>query len=234
MPAFRQEKSIVSNMRSVCLDLDRLGIDYELIVVVDGFVDKTFENAKKFAAGKKRVRVFGYKTNAGKGNAIKHGCSFVKKPLTAFVDSGLDLPISQIRLFLDYIESFKADVVIGSKRHPLSSLKYPLLRRFLSFCYSTFIKLLFNLDVSDTQVGFKLLRSSVVRKVMPLISVKRFAFDLEVLVVAKKLGYRIIEAPVVIDFGKIPSTVNLKAIASMFWETLTIFYRKNIMRHYDR
>ena len=229
-----QEKTIEKNLSVACRDFDSLGLDYELIVVVDGGSDNTFEKARAFARKYRKVKVYSYENNMGKGYAIKFGCRFVSKPITAFIDSGMDLPTSQIKLFLSYMESFDADIVIGSKRHPLSKMHYPLLRRFLSFCYSSFIKILFNLDVSDTQVGFKVLKSEVVKKVMPKIAVKRFAFDVELLVVAKKFGYKAIEAPITIDFGKIPSTVNLNAIWLMFWETLAVFYRKNITRYYGR
>jgi hypothetical protein len=92
---------------------------------------------------------------------------------------------------------------------------------------------LFHLHVRDTQVGLKLFRREVLAAVLPRIVVKRYAFDLELLVVAHHLGFsRVVEAPVRIG-QRFSSTINRQAIASILWETAAIFYRKNVLRYYD-
>ncbi|MDO8634565.1 MAG: glycosyltransferase family 2 protein, partial [archaeon] len=150
-----------------------------------------------------------------------------------FMDSDLDLPPEQLKIFLSFMDALKTDIVIGSKRHRLTKLYYPATRRILSFFYSLLLKALFDLNVTDTQVGFKLMKSTVPKHVMPKILVKRYAFDVEFLVVAKKMGYSIAEAPVVIMFKGIESTVNPKQIWHIFVDTLSIFYRLHVKHYYD-
>ena len=95
------------------------------------------------------------------------------------------------------MDATEADIVIGSKRHYLSFIYYSPFRRACSKLYQLLIKFFFGLNVTDTQVGFKLFRREVLEKVIPRIIIKKWAFDLEVLVVAHHLGFRrIIEAPI--------------------------------------
>jgi hypothetical protein len=96
------------------------------------------------------------------------------------------------------------------------------------------VRLLFNLDVRDTQTGLKLFRRQVLRDTLPLLAIKRFAFDLELLVVAQQLGYRkILEAPISLDY-QFESTVNLRSAWMVLWDTAAIFYRLRILRYYAR
>jgi hypothetical protein len=92
---------------------------------------------------------------------------------------------------------------------------------------------LFNLNVRDTQTGLKLFRRQVLREALPLLAIKKFAFDLELLVVARQLGYRkIVEAPISLDY-QFQSTVNLGAAWRVLWDTAAIFYRLRILRYYQ-
>ena len=91
---------------------------------------------------------------------------------------------------------------------------------------------LFNLNLTDTQVGIKLFKHSVLDKIMPKIAIKRFAFDLELLVLARKYNFKIVEAPVTIRY-QFESTINPKAVFWMLWDTAAIFYRDKILRYYN-
>jgi hypothetical protein len=154
--------------------------------------------------------------------------------LVSFFDSDLDIPPSQIKIFFDALQKSHADVVVGSKLHPKSKIHYPFFRRLLSYFYHLLVKLLFNLDVRDTQVGLKLFQAKALKKIMPLIAIKRFAFDLELLVVARKFGFKIVEAPIEINYSSVKSTVSLLAIFGIFVDTCAVYYRKNILHYYDR
>ena len=233
MPCYKGENYIEQALQRTCKTLAQITKDYEIILVVDGNLDKTFEKAVNFSKKNGKVKPFTYEKNKGKGFAIKHGCHFVSKELTVFIDSDLDLPPEQLKIFLEFFTQLDADIVIGSKRHPLSKIKYPATRRFLSKCYSLFIRALFGLNISDTQVGFKLMKTTVARRAMPKIVVKRYAFDLEFLVVAKTLGYKIVEAPVIILFKNIGTMVNPKQIWRIFVDTIAIFYRLHFLHYYD-
>ena len=123
--------------------------------------------------------------------------------------------------------------MIGSKRDPESKVDYPLTRRALSWCYQLMIKLLFNLNVRDTQAGLKLFKRDVLEDILPRVLVKRYAFDLELLVNANHRGYKIVEAPVEINFH-FTSGINILDIWHIFVDTMAIFYRLRILKYYDR
>jgi hypothetical protein len=111
---------------------------------------------------------------------------------------------------------------------------YPAFRRLQSALYQTLVRLLFSLNVRDTQTGLKLFRRQVLQEALPLLAIKRFAFDLELLVVARQLGYKkVCEAPIKLDY-QFESTVNLGSAFFVLWDTAAIFYRLRILRYYER
>jgi hypothetical protein len=127
----------------------------------------------------------------------------------------------------------KPDIIIGSKRHPESVVHYPPLRRLYSWGYQHLIHLLFRLKVKDTQVGIKMVDRRVISDVLPLLRESRFALDLELLVLAHRLGYtKIVEAPVRIE-ERFTSTISLKAVWLLLVDTLGLFVRFSILRQYD-
>lgn len=233
MPAYNEAQNLSRTIEETTNMLERCGLEHEVIVVDDGSEDGTYEKALSIAKEHKNVRVFGYKENMGKGHALKHGYQFARGDLVLFLDADSDLPPSQTPKFLDYMGKNGADVVIGSKRHPLSKVDFPLSRRILSKGYSLLIKLMFNLNVADTQVGIKLFHREVLEQVFPKVLVKRYAFDLELLVNAARLGYRIAEAPVELNFHN-SSGIDFKGIRRIFLDTLAVFYRMRILHYYDK
>jgi hypothetical protein len=146
----------------------------------------------------------------------------------------MELDPRNIKSFIELMESSDCDAVIGSKRHPRSRVSYPFARRVQSSIYQLLIRLLFNLNIRDTQTGLKLFRREALAEVVPILAVKGFAFDLELLVVARKLGYtKIVEAPIDLSYH-FESTVNVRAVWRILWDTAAIFYRLRILRYYDR
>jgi len=221
---------IVNNLKEAVSAMKKVTPNYEIILINDGSTTNCYEEAKKFK--NKKVRVVGYSKNQGKGYAIKYGFNFATGDYISFVDSGGELNPGQLKGFMEIMDKEKADVVVGSKKHPLSEVHYPLFRRVMSGVYQILNKILFNLYVKDTQVGIKLFKRDVLEKVMPKIVIKRFAFDLEFLVVANKYNFKIVEAPIVMHY-KFGSTINPEAIFWMLWDTAAIFYRLKILRSYD-
>jgi glycosyltransferase involved in cell wall biosynthesis len=172
--------------------------------------------------------------NIGKGFALSCGVDQAVGELVTFIDADMELDPANIGVFVDTMRSSNCDAVIGSKRHPESKVAYPKFRRLQSAVYQLLVRVLFNLNVRDTQTGLKLFRKEVLADVTPLLAIKRFAFDLELLVVAHRLGYRkICEAPIRLDY-QFESTVDLGAAWRVLWDTAAIFYRLRILRYYDR
>ena len=236
IPAYRQEQTIVKDIKNINNVLSNLPIEHELIVVVDGFIDKTLEKVNKIK--NIEVKALGYEKNTGKGFAIKYGVEKAKGDIIGFIDAGMDLDPSEISIMLDIMDWNNADIVVGSKLHPESKVSYPFVRKILSWGYRTLTHILFGFKVRDTQVGLKLFKKKVAKDVFSKIIVKKFAFDIEVLAVAYKLGYtKIYEAPIKLNFksaSSITSSNFWNVIFWMLWDTAAVFYRLKILRYYDR
>ena len=236
IPAYKQEKTIVEDIRNIDKILSTLLIKYELIVVVDGFLDKTMENLAKLK--NIEVKTMGYEKNTGKGFAIKYGIEQANGDVIGFIDAGMDLDPSEISIMLDIMQWNNADIVVGSKLHPESKVNYPFIRKILSWGYRTLTHFLFGFSVRDTQVGLKLYKRKVAKDVFKRLVVKKFAFDIEVLAVAQKLGYtKIYEAPIKLNFRNASSITSAnfwKIILWMMWDTIAVFYRLSILHYYDR
>lgn len=232
VPAYREGRRIYSNLQRLLRELKTLHALYEVVVVSDGNVDDTAAEARR--VNSPHVKVVEYSKNMGKGYALAVGVKHCTGPLVTFIDADMEIDPRNIRRFLHFMAGTECHVVVGSKRHPLSRVFYPPLRRFQSWVYQLVIRALFQLRVRDTQTGLKLFRRNVLEDVLPLLAVKRFAFDLELLVVAHHLGYqRICEAPVEIDY-QFQSTVNPGAVWRILWDTAAIFYRLRIRNYYRR
>jgi glycosyltransferase involved in cell wall biosynthesis len=230
VPAYREGKQIAQNLRRLITELDRLGITYEVIVVSDGNTDNTVLEAESVVSS--NIKVVQYNVNMGKGYALRCGVSRSSGELITFIDADMELDPRYIKPFLAVMDGFDCDAVIGSKRHPMSRVHYPLFRRFQSWIYQMLIGVLFHLKVRDTQTGLKLFKRRVLADVVPLLAIKRFAFDLELLVVARTLGYRkVMEAPVLLEY-RFNSTVNPLAVWHTLWDTAAIFYRLHVVRFY--
>ena len=181
-------------------------------MVSDGSADATSEEAARHV--EHGVRVMQYDRNLGKGYALRTGSAIARGDYVAWIDSDMDLDPALLKDFLGRAIDGDLDAVVGSKRHPESEVSYPMRRRIYSWLYQQLVRSMFSLDVRDTQVGMKLFRREVLEEVLPVVLVKRYAFDLEILAVARSFGFeQIAEAPIRLDYKFGASGVNWRAIA---------------------
>jgi glycosyltransferase involved in cell wall biosynthesis len=234
MPAYNETGHIVSSIEETVRAFNSFGYPWELIVMDDGSPDDTYEKANALTRKYPQLIVKRNPVNTGKGRAIKKALHYISGDYTLFLDADMDLHPIQFQTLFDIMGLDKADIVIGSKLHPNSRVNYPLQRRIISFVYYLLIRILFNLPCHDTQTGLKLFKTEVLRNVLPRGLVKKFAFDLEVLVNAHHLGYKIVEAPIILNPQRSYGRIGPMAIITTGWDTLTIFYRMYILRYYDR
>ena len=235
VPVYNRGDEIVGNVDVIRRRIvEGLGDeDIELVVVSDGSIDDTAE--RLLAARGAGLRVIHYDRNLGKGYAVKAGALAAHGQWIALVDADLDLDPGSIPDYLEVARREQLDFAIGSKRHPGSTVEYPRSRRAASWCYQQLNRLLFRLDVRDTQVGLKVFSRRIVDDVMPLLLVKRFAFDLELLAVASALGYdRVRELPVRLDYRFSGSQLGSRAVARALVDTAAIFYRLRLLHTYQR
>lgn len=236
VPVYKQEDSINADIRQIYRALQGIRYDFELIVVVDGIKDDhSFAILKKIRFSK--LIVTGYKHNHGKGYAVRYGMAHTKGDYIAFIDSGMEINPNGISMVLEHMEWYNADIIVASKRHPASKVKYPLDRKIVSYGAFLIAHFLLRINVHDTQAGLKIFKRKVLNKVLPRLLVKNFAFDLEILSVASRLGYkRIYEAPIKLEYDfKSLHLQNsfLKIIFKSLKEALAVFYRLRIIRYYD-
>jgi glycosyltransferase involved in cell wall biosynthesis len=211
--------------------LDGLAITYEIVAISDSAAAAGLVVADLLGP---KLRVATMERNPGKGAALRAGLATGRGRYLGFIDPDGDLDPELLTPFLSLVELYQPDIVLGSKRHPLSIVEYPPLRRIYSVGYQILINLLFRLNIRDTQTGLKLVRREVLAAVLPRMVEKRFVFDLELFVVARRLGYRrFLEAPVHIrePFGR---AVALPAVSGMLIDTMAVFYRLRVLRFYDR
>jgi glycosyltransferase involved in cell wall biosynthesis len=233
IPAYNEEYAILTTIQETIAALN--DASFEIIVVDDGSADGTHAKIQQIAAADTRVRAVHYDLNQGKGHALRYGFQFTCGDRVAFLDADLDLHPRHLLRFDALMTQTGADIVIGCKRHPQSVLDYPWHRRVVSAVYFFLVKLMFGLPKRDTQTGVKLFRRQALADALPRLIVKRFAHDLELLVAAHHLGYSILEAPVALEYtrGKL-GRIGLKAIITMWWDTMAVFYRMYLLRYYDR
>ena len=235
MPAYNEAEFIQQNVTETVRTLSEIGYDFEVIVVDDGSPDDTHLSAVRARlAHPEHVRVVRYDRNAGKGNALICGSSYATGKYIAFLDADMDLHPEQLPVLFEILESKNADIVVGSKHHPLSRVTYPALRRVYSLTYYALIRVLFGLPLRDTQTGLKVFRADALRAVLPLLLAKRFAFDIELLANAHRRGFKIVDAPVTLNFRRTLGRIKLKDVFIVLLDTLAIFYRMRILKYYDR
>ncbi len=212
VPVFDQAKMIAENVQTIRERLAAgMSAPFEIIVVSDGSVDGTAERV--IERDLPDVRVLYYDRNLGKGYAVKTGAREARGRWVGYIDADLDLDPASLPVYMETAEREGLDFAIGSKRHPDSKVIYPGSRVVASWLYQQFVRVLFRLDVRDTQVGLKVFRREVAKEVMPLLLVKRYAFDVELLAVSRAFGYGALkEMPISLDYRFTGSGVRSMAV----------------------
>lgn len=193
--------------------------DWEVIAVIDGESQENYKTLKTIR--NKRFRFYQYKDNMGKGYALLYGFSKSKGNYITFIDSDGDIPFEQLFNFFPYLAS--ADVVIGSKRHPFSKVNYPFTRKIMSKGFQFLSFIILGSRLRDTQSGLKVIKREVLDVLSSQIKINRFAFDVELCFLATKHGFRIVEAPIYIEYQG-ETTIKFSTIFSMFMDLLRIKY----------
>ena len=233
MPCHNLGQAMARNVPEVAAAF-RGRVPFEIVAVDDGSADNTRAALEESRSGCPELNVVSLDTNHGKGQALRTGFQHTRGTHILFLDGDLDLPPYQAAWFFERMAETDADIVIGAKRHPQSELVYPLKRRIISATYYMIVRLLFGLPVRDTQTGIKLFRRAVLEAAMPRMLVKRFAYDLELLVIARRLKFQIAEAPVILEFHGPYGCVTRRVVHNIMNDTLAIFYRLHFLRYYDR
>ena len=221
IPAYNEEDRIKQSLAKVRNYLAHQDYLSEIIVVNDGSTDKTFDRATETLRGIERTQILSRRQNLGKGFSVKEGILAAKGQHILFSDSDLSTPIEELDKFLPWLEE-GFDVIIGSRALPDSDIqvRQSLLRESMGKMFNVFVQLLVVKGIKDTQCGFKLFRREAAMDIFPRVKTRGFSFDVEVLLLSRKLGYRIREIPVIWRNSP-PSKV--KIISSSLWMFLDLW-----------
>ncbi len=200
IPAYNEAARLGNTLRAVVDYLRQSAPDAEVIVVDDGSADDTAELARHaFAnAGNLRTSVISYKSNLGKGRAVRLGLLAARGDVTLFSDADLSTPITEAPKLVDPIVRGEYDVTFGSRAldRELIGIHQPWRREQGGRVFNLVVRLATGLPFWDTQCGFKAFRMSVCRPIVEAATVDRFGFDVELLYLAFRAGLRLKEVPV--------------------------------------
>ena len=233
VPIYNGATYAAENVREITSTLESLDAPFEVLVVCDGSTDGT--SAAVESLGDPRVRVLHYALNQGKGHAICFGVPYARGRLIGWLDGDLDIEPQAIVDAVRRFEHVDVDAVIGSKRHRDSQVDYPLSRRLLSRGFQVLTRALIQVNVRDSQVGAKVFRREMLEVVVPLLLIKRYAFDLELLSVGVEFGFdRIEEMPIRLHYRFRGTGIDRQEIQRMLIDTLAIAYRIHLRHWYVR
>lgn len=194
IPAYNEAERIGKSLLSAQEYLTENFNEYEIIVVDDGSVDKTAEIAKNFGDS---VKVFKLERNSGKGAAVRKGMLESKGAIRVFSDADFSTPIYELQKLINELKS-DADICIGSRaiQPELIRVHQPFFRELLGKTFNLFVRTILFSGIKDTQCGFKGFKDYAAEKVFNKAKIDGFGFDVEILYIAKKEGFKIRQVPI--------------------------------------
>lgn len=228
IPAYNEEDQVQDTMLAVDKYLSAQKYSYEIIVVVDGATDKTVEIVKQHLPIIKNLHLITNEKNQGKGKVVAQGMLASRGEIRVFMDTDNSTTLDHIEKALPFFAS-NYDVVIGSRRIKGAKIvvHQSFIKELAGWLGNLWIQIFAIWGIKDTQCGFKVFSAKAAEDIFKRLTINRWGFDIEVLAVAKLLGYRIKEIPV-IWINKPGSLVNLWAYFQVLWETLKV--RWNLIR----
>lgn len=198
VPAYNEEQRLGATLKRMLAYFDAQDYSFEILVADDGSTDGTLHIVEQIAACRPQVHLLSYQPNRGKGYAVRYGMLRACGARLLFSDADLATPIEEVEKLLTQLDA-GYDIAIGSRDVKGSQLikRQSVLREFGGRLFNKIVRMLAVPGIHDTQCGFKLFTRSAARSIFSRCQVEHFAFDVEVLYIAKRLfGMRIAEVPV--------------------------------------
>jgi dolichyl-phosphate beta-glucosyltransferase len=238
IPAYNESARIGGTLQAVVACIRQRGWNAEVIVVDDGSHDDTAEIVRAFAVNAPELRMIHNPGNRGKGYSVRNGILQSLGEVVMFTDADLSAPIEEADGLFAAIAG-GADIAIGSRwlERTRQSIRQPLYRQFFGRCFNVVTHAVMGLPYADTQCGFKAFTRAAAHTVFQLQTIERWGFDPEILFIARKRGYRVVEVPVSWahdDRTRISylrdGTRMLQDIAIVRWNAITGRYNKPVDR----
>ena len=222
VPAYNESARIAHTISAIASEVDRMGVDADMIVVDDGSTDRTASIVAEASRGDARVKLI-QAAHAGKGAAVRRGMLEAHGAWRFLADADLSMPISELRRFIRTDgEAPSADVLVASREAAgATRIGEPWPRHAIGRVFNWMVKLLVLRGIDDTQCGFKLFSARAAETLFPLQRLDGFGFDVEILFLARRAGLVIQEVPVTWKYGR-ESKVNVASGARGFFDLVTI------------
>lgn len=220
IPTYKKQRDVLDQLERVYGYLSRKNPDFELIFVIDGYIDNTKDILEKYIRENrlKKVSVIGYKENMGKGYAVRYGMKRATGDVIGFIDADTDIQIRTLGYALKAIKHDSVMAVVPSKFHKDSNVEMKLGRKILSYglMYTNRFLLKLPKNVDDVGCGLKLFRKELIERILPFLKINNFAIDSEILNFIDRVGYSVSVIPFFLNKNRSESTsANLKETLRM-------------------
>lgn len=224
IPAYNEEGRIARTLAKIYDFLHKKDYDCEVIIVDDGSTDKTvleIQQSQLFKEGK--AGIIKNWINMGKGFSVKRGILATRGDYVLFSDADSSTPVEESDKLFNHINKGH-DIIIGSRALKESDVRIhqPWYRERMGKAFNLFVKLLLIKEFNDTQCGFKLFKGNVARKLAGLLKIDGFCFDVEIIYLAKKMGYSIKETGIIWENSPQSKVKVINGSVSMFLDLLKI------------
>ena len=223
IPAYNEENRIGNSLRKIFRYLKEQDHDFEIIVIDDGSNDKTLNLLTEYSQEFPNLIVLKNEINYGKGYSVKRGILKSRGDIVLYADADLSTPIEEMEKLLNWLDK-GYQISIGSRDLPGSKIKkhQAWYREFMGRAFNKIIRIILDLDFRDTQCGFKCFKRSAALEVFNSMKLDGFSFDVEILFIAKKRGFKVKEVPVTWYDSPESKVKIIRDSSIMLWDVLKL------------
>ena len=199
IPAYNEVHRLEASIRALREYLGSARWSHEIILVVEKSSDGTLELARRLTERHRVFTVIGHEVQRGKGCAVRSGMLQARGEIAFFMDADLSTPLPEMERFLArFATAPPVDVLVGNRRHPHSAIlkRQTFIRRKMGQTFNALLRTIGGIQIEDTQCGFKAFRRDARSAIFSRQTIDGFAFDVEVLMLAERLGFKVEDMPV--------------------------------------